>query len=196
MICITGEKLVIAACAGLRLSDDRRVVCDASFYVLPTPLTILIWSGPARTVSRHTGQVLVRLINASACAFAINRVDYSPAHHSQPIFQTADWVSQLEQSTLFITPVFPGCHLVTCPGHFWLPFHRTRRLWMYTSKHTLFTAAILYRFGTGPMMRQYSLLVIGGSNAKSPACGEALKIQGARAPTQLQHNNLPRASII
>ena len=49
-----------------RRGDDRRVVCDASFYVLPTPLTILIWSGPARTVSRHTGQVLIHLISASS----------------------------------------------------------------------------------------------------------------------------------
>lgn len=47
------------------VAKDRRVVCDASFYILPTPLTILIWSGPARAVSRPTGQVLFSLITRS-----------------------------------------------------------------------------------------------------------------------------------
>lgn len=66
---LRGRALRVGAGAAFNYSrrgDDRRVVCDASFYVLSTALTILIWGGPARAVSRHTGQVLVHLISESA----------------------------------------------------------------------------------------------------------------------------------
>jgi hypothetical protein len=61
------------------LMDDRRVVSDASFYILPDRLTILIWTVlPAPY--RYTEQVLVSLITRSH-------------RDAQPIYEVADIIA-------------------------------------------------------------------------------------------------------